>query len=37
MKKLAAVFAATVMLFTIGACVQGQGAEENTTAVVRNF
>lgn len=39
MKKLAAIFAAAVMVFTIGACVQGKTAvsENNGSAVVQAF
>ncbi len=40
MKKLAAIFAAAVMVFTIGACVQGKASDpqsNGSAAVVREF
>lgn len=40
MKKFAAIFAAAVMMITIGACVNGQAANSGTgekTAVVKSL
>lgn len=40
MKKFAAIFAAAVMMITIGACVNGQAANSGTgekTAVVQSL